>query len=113
MRVPHPLPAAQPSRWHGLVTLGRSRVHVTRGGQQEQAAHPTGQSNTNQLIPFLWKTCRHLVFVTVSVLLLSLCPFTHSLSVVFVVCACVHCVELCLCGCAGYKCAKRDVRILM
>lgn len=104
-----------PSRLAGTSSLwdAPASKRPEEDRQHGQVAHWTGQSNTNQLIPFLWKTCSRLMFVTVSVLLLSLCLFTHSLSVIFVVCARVHCVTIRLCGCTVYKCLKRDVRILI
>lgn len=84
-QVSHLLPAAKSSQRGSLTALWCFCIYTTREGRHEQAALQTGQSNTNQFIPFLWKkkTCSHLMFVTVSVLLPFLCLFTHSL---FVMC---------------------------
>lgn len=78
-------------------SLWCTRSCVTGGGRRhEQAAHRTGQSNTNHLFLFLKrKTCSQLMCVAVCVSLL--CLFT----VVFVL---VY--ATCLCECAVYMCAK-------
>lgn len=67
---------------------------------------------------FYEKTCSHLMFVTVSVLLPFLCMFTCSLFVmclwymlVYIVLKKV-CVFVYVCGCIVYKCTRWDMRTM-
>lgn len=93
-KVSHLLPAAKSSQWCSLVALWCFCIYTTREGQQEQAAHRTGQSNTNQFIPFLWKNMQSFNVCysqCITSFFVSVYPFT--VRNVFVVCACVHCVK--------------------
>lgn len=67
------LPAAESSHWappSGLLLL----LHPHN--QRRAAAQPTRPKQYKPISPFLWRTCSHPMFVTVSVLLLLQCLFT-------------------------------------
>lgn len=113
VKVSHLLPAAKSSYCCSLVALWCFCIHTTREGQHEQAAHRTGQSNTNQFIPFLWKTCSHLMFVTVSVLLPFLCLFTHSLLVMCLWYVLVYIALKTVCVCVDVQNKKWDMGTVM
>lgn len=102
-KVSHLLSAAKSSQWSSPVALWCFCIYTTREGRCEQAAHRTGQSNTNQFIPFLRNNMQSFN-VRYSQCINSCVVSVYPLTVchVFVVYSCVHCVRVCVCVCVLY-----------
>lgn len=117
-KVSHPLPAAKSSQWCSLVAVWYYCIDMIREGQHEQAAHRTGQSNTNQFIPFLWNNMQSfsVCYKACITSFLFLCLFTHSLFLMYLWFVLVDIVLKCwsvgawvrvrVCVCVQYKNVK-------